>query len=206
VQFPDYGTVLWSPGSRNISRKHCDFSTYLANRAGAHSVACAEVQFPVYGTVLWSPGSRIFPGNTSILAHILPRERELCLAHAQRSSFLITEEYCGPLAVEMIPGKHCEFSTYLTKRARTHSGAWTDVKFPDYGTVLWSPGSRDFARKAAKHCDFSTYLTKRARALFGASAVVQFPDYGTVQWPPGSRNVSRKTLRFQHLSSQDGLS
>jgi hypothetical protein len=27
VQFPDYGTVLWSPGSRNDSRKHSDFST-----------------------------------------------------------------------------------------------------------------------------------------------------------------------------------
>jgi hypothetical protein len=144
-----------------VPRKHCDFKIYLAKRAGDQSGACAEVQFPDYGTVLWSPGSRNISRNTSNLAPILPRERELSLAHAQRSSFLITEQYCGPLAVEIIPGKHCDFSTYLPKRAGAHSGAWTEVKFPDYGTVLWSPGSR---------------------------------------------NISRRALRFQHLSSQDGLS
>jgi hypothetical protein len=92
----------------------------------------------------------IFPGNTAISAPILPRERELSLAHAQRSSFLITEQYCGPLIIEMIPGKHCDFRTYLRKRARAHSGAWTEVKFPDYGTVLWSPGSRNISRKALR--------------------------------------------------------
>jgi hypothetical protein len=89
-----------------------------------------------------------------------------------------------PLAVEMIPRKHCDFSTYLAKRARAHSVACAEVQFPDYGTVLWSTYSRNGSRKAGKHCDFSTYLTKRARAQFGACAEVQFPDYGTLFWAP----------------------
>jgi hypothetical protein len=93
------------------------------------------------------------------------------------------EQSCGPLSVEIFPGKHCDFRTYLAKRGRAHSGACAEGQSPDYGTMLWSPGCRNFSRKAAKHCDFNNYLTKRARALFGACAVVQFPDYGTVQWP-----------------------
>jgi hypothetical protein len=133
-----------------VPGKHCDFSTYLAKRAGAQSGACAEVQFPDYATVLWSPGSRIFQGNTAISAFILPRERQLSLVHAQMCSFLITEECSGPLAVEILPGKHCDFSTNVTKRARTQSGAWPKVKFPEYGTVLWSPVSRNISRKALR--------------------------------------------------------
>jgi hypothetical protein len=116
------------------------------------------------------------------------------------------EQSCGPLAVEFIPGKHCDFSTYLAKRARTQFGACADVQFPDYITVLWSPGSRNGSRKAGKHCDFSTYLTMRARTQFGACAEVHFPDYGTALWASGSRNDSRKTLRFQHQSCQEGES
>jgi hypothetical protein len=127
----------------------------------------------------------------------------LCLAHAQRCSFLIMEQYSGHLAVEIIPGNHCDFSTYLAKRARAQSGACAAVQFPDYGTVLFSPGSRNISRK---HCDFSTYLAKRARAQSGACAEVQFPDYGTVLWAPDSRNYSRKALRFQHLSCQESES
>jgi hypothetical protein len=95
------------------------------------------------------------------------------------------EQSCGPLEVEMVPGKHCDFSTYLAKRARAQTGACAEVKFPDYGTMLWSPGSRNFSRKVENHCDFSTYLTKRAKSQFGACAEVHFPDYGTVLWAPG---------------------
>jgi hypothetical protein len=73
----------------------------------------------------------IVPGNTAISVPILQRERELSLAHAQRSSFLIMEQCCLPLAVEMIPGKHCDFITNLAKRARAQSGACADVQFPD---------------------------------------------------------------------------
>jgi hypothetical protein len=54
------------------------------------------------------------------------------------------EQCCGHLAVEIIPGKHYDFSTYLTKRARAQSGECAEVQFPDYGTVFWSPGSRNY--------------------------------------------------------------
>jgi hypothetical protein len=59
----------------------------------------------------------IFPGNTPISANILPRDRELSLSHVQRCNFLIMEQCCSPLAVEFFPRKHCDFSTYLAKRA-----------------------------------------------------------------------------------------
>jgi hypothetical protein len=78
----------------------------------------------------------IFQGNTEISAPILPREREISLAHAQRCSFLFMEQCCAHLAVEIIPGKNCDFSMYLTKRARTQSGAFAEVSFSDYGTEL----------------------------------------------------------------------
>jgi hypothetical protein len=80
------------------------------------------------------------------------------------------------MAVEMVPGKHCDFSTYLAKRERAQSVACAEVQFPDYGTVLWSPGSSICSRKAGKHCDFSTYLTKSANAQSGEGAEIQFPD------------------------------
>jgi hypothetical protein len=69
------------------------------------------------------------------------------------------EQCCGPLAIEIFAGKYCNFSTYLAKRARAQSGACAEVQIPDYGTVLWSPGSRKGSRKTGKHCEFSTYLT-----------------------------------------------
>jgi hypothetical protein len=80
----------------------------------------------------------IFPGNTSISVHILPRDREISLAHAQRCSFLIMEESCDPLSVEFTTGKHYDFSNNLAKRARAQSCACAEVQFPDYGTVLLS--------------------------------------------------------------------
>jgi hypothetical protein len=204
VQFHDYGTEIWSPGSRNGSRKALRFQ-YLS---------CQESEISLWrmrrGAIsgLWNRAvvprqQNWFEESTAISAPILPRERELSKAHAQRSSFLIMEQRCGPLAVEMIPGKHCDFSTYIATKERTQSGACPEVQFPDYGTVLWSPGSRNGSRKAGKHCDFRSYLTKRTRAQFGACAEVQFPDYGTVMWAHGCRNNSRKALRFQHLTCQE---
>jgi hypothetical protein len=85
--------------------------------------------------------------STAISAPKLPRERELNFAHAQRCMFLIIEQCCGPLAVEIIPGKHCDFSTYLAKRARAQCGACAGVQFPEYGTVLWAHDSRNDSRK-----------------------------------------------------------
>jgi hypothetical protein len=52
------------------------------------------------------------------------------------------EQSCSPLAVEVVPEEHCDFSTYLTKRASGKFGACAEGKFPDYGTVQWAHGSR----------------------------------------------------------------
>jgi hypothetical protein len=131
-----------------IPGKHCDFITYLSKRARAQSGACAEVQFPDKGTEIWSTGSKGFQESPAISASILQRERELSLAHEPRCRFLIMEYISGPLAVEMAPGKHCDLSTYIAKRARAQSLACAELQFPDYGTELWSPGSRNYSRKA----------------------------------------------------------
>jgi hypothetical protein len=83
-------------------------------------------------------------------------------------------QWCGPLAVEMVLGKHCDFSTYLATSSIAQSGACAEVQFSYYGTVLWPlaveiiPGN---------HFVFSTYLDKKARAQPGACAEVQFSDY-----------------------------
>jgi hypothetical protein len=58
------------------------------------------------------------------------------------------EQCSGTLAVEIIPGKHCDFSTYFTKRRRAQFVACAEVQLPDYGTLLWAPGSRNVSRKA----------------------------------------------------------
>jgi hypothetical protein len=50
----------------------------------------------------------------------------------------------------MIPGKLCDFSNKLAKRAKAQSGAFAEVQFPDYGTVLWSHGSRNGSMKALR--------------------------------------------------------
>jgi hypothetical protein len=134
----------------NIPGKHWVFSNYLVKRTRTQSGACAELQFPDYGTEFGLLAIEMVPGNTAISAHFLPRERDLSLAHAQRCSFLIMEQCCGLLAVEFIPEKHCDFSSYLTKRARAQFGACAEVQLPDYGTVLWALGSRKYSRKALR--------------------------------------------------------
>jgi hypothetical protein len=131
-----------------ILGKHCDFSTYITKRARAQSLACLEVKYPDYGTVLWSPGSRNDSRKTLQFQHLSCQRARAQSAHVQRCSFLIVEQCCGPLAVEMFPGKISDFSTYLAKTASAQSGAFAEVQFPDYGSVLWSPGSRNYSRKA----------------------------------------------------------
>jgi hypothetical protein len=76
----------------------------------------------------------LFKESTAISAYILPREEELSLVHALFCSFLIMEQCSGLLSVGIVPGKLCDFSNYLEKRARAQSGAWAEVQFPDYGT------------------------------------------------------------------------
>jgi hypothetical protein len=46
------------------------------------------------------------PGNTAISALILQRERELSLAHGQWCRILIMKQRFGPLAFEIVKGKH----------------------------------------------------------------------------------------------------
>jgi hypothetical protein len=170
VQFPVYGTELWYPGSRNGSWKALCFQHLFANRARAQSGSCADVHFHDYEQYCGYLAVEIFPGkqeSTAISAPNLPRERELSLVLAQKCSFLMMEQCCDPLAVEVIPRKHCEFSTYLTKRPGAQSGACAQVKFPDYGTVFWAPGRGNIP---GKHCDFSNYLAERANAQSGACA------------------------------------
>jgi hypothetical protein len=38
---------------------------------------------------------------------------------------------CGPLALEIVPGKHCDFNTDHAKRTKAQSGARAEVKFHD---------------------------------------------------------------------------
>jgi hypothetical protein len=46
------------------------------------------------------------------------------------------EQCFWPLAIKIVPGKHCDFSNNLAKRARAQAGALAEVQFPDYGTEL----------------------------------------------------------------------
>jgi hypothetical protein len=54
-----------------------------------------------------------------------------------------------PLAVEIFPGKHCDFSTYLAKRARAQSGACAEVQILVYGTELWPLAVENFKKSTA---------------------------------------------------------
>jgi hypothetical protein len=54
------------------------------------------------------------------------------------------------MSVEIIPGKHCDFSTYLAKRAGVQSGACAELQVPDYGTELWTYDSRNGSRKTLR--------------------------------------------------------
>jgi hypothetical protein len=130
----------------------------------AHAQKC---NFLIMEQCSGSLAVKIGPGNHCDSEPILPRERELRLEHVQRCSFLIMEQSCGLLAVEIVPGKHCDFSTYLAKRARAQSGACAEVQFPDYGTALWSPGSRKYSIKALRfqhlNCKESESSDRRMR-------------------------------------------
>jgi hypothetical protein len=91
-----------------------------------------------------------FQERTEFAVPILPRLLELYLKHAQECSFLIMEQSCGQLTVELVPEKHCDISTYLAKRQRVQAFACAELKFFDYGTVLWGPGIRNRSRKALR--------------------------------------------------------
>jgi hypothetical protein len=86
VQFPDYGTELWTLAAEMFPGKHCDFSTYLAMMAKAQSGAFAEVKFPDYGTVLWSCGSRNFSRKALRIQHLSCQESESSVWRMRRGA------------------------------------------------------------------------------------------------------------------------
>jgi protein maelstrom len=53
--------------------------------------------------------------------------RNCSLSYVHRWSFRIMEECCGVLEIEIIPGKHCDFDTYLIKRAYLRSRTQSPV-------------------------------------------------------------------------------
>jgi hypothetical protein len=66
----------------------------------------------------------------------LLRELEISLEHEQRCIFLIMEQGCGSLSVEIVPRKHWDFCTYFAMRARAQSGACAELNFSEYGTEM----------------------------------------------------------------------
>jgi hypothetical protein len=80
------------------------------------------------------------------------------------------EQRDGPLAVELVPGNPCDFSTYLAKRAGAQSGACAEEQFNDYGTVLWSPFNRNASKKALpiQHLSYQERETSVWRKRRGA--------------------------------------
>jgi hypothetical protein len=71
------------------------------------------------------------------------------------------EQGCGPRAVEIVPGKHCDFITHLAKRARAQSGGWAEVQLLEYGTDLWSHCNRN----RSKNNVISALILPREREL-----------------------------------------
>jgi hypothetical protein len=156
-----------------VPGKHCDFSTYLAKRAQAQSVACAEMHFPVYGTVLWSPVSRNGSRKHCEFSTYLSESERAQSGECAEFIFLIMEQCCGPLAVEIIPGNTAISATNL-QRERELSLAHAQRSSFLIKEQCCGPLAVEII--PGKHFDFITYLAKRARAQSGACAEVQFPD------------------------------
>jgi hypothetical protein len=113
------------------------------------------------------------------------------------------EQCCGPLAVEIFPGKQESPAISAPILPREQELGLSHAQWCNFLIMEQCCGQLAVEMIPGKHRDFSTYLAKRARDQSGACAEVQFPNYGTDQWAPGSRNNSRKALRFQHLSCQE---
>jgi hypothetical protein len=113
------------------------------------------------------------------------------------------EQFSGPLAVEIFPGKQesTAISALILQRERELS--LMHVQRCTFLILEQSCGPLAVEFVPGNHCDFRTYLAKRRKAKSGACAEVQFPDYGTVLCFPGSRIFSRKALRFRNLFGQE---
>jgi hypothetical protein len=115
----------------------------------------------------------MFQENTAISAHILPREREPSPENAQKCSFLIMEQCCGPLAVEIFP-EGTAISEPILPRERELS--LEHAQRCSFLIMEQCCGPLAVEMFTGKHCDFSNYLAKIAKAQSGACAEVQFPD------------------------------
>jgi hypothetical protein len=69
--------------------------------------------------------------------------------------------YSGSRNFSRKKGKHCDFSTYLTKRAGAQFVACAELNFPDYGTVLWALAVEMFQESTA----ISALILPRGREL-----------------------------------------
>jgi hypothetical protein len=96
--------------------------------------------------------------NTAISAPILPRQREFSLANAQWCSFLISEQCCEPLAVEIIPGNTVITAPILPRERELNVEHAQRCSFL---MMEQSSGSLSVEMSPGKHCDFSTYPAKR---------------------------------------------
>jgi hypothetical protein len=141
-----------------------------------------------------------------ISASIVPRERELNLAHAQRSSFLVMEHCIVILSVEIVPGKQVSTAISATSLPRERElclahAHWCSflitlkccgpqaVELVPESTALSAPilpREREISLEHAQRCIFLIIVQRL--------------------WSPCSRNGSRKALRFQHLSCQESES
>jgi hypothetical protein len=108
---------------------------------------------------------------TAISAPILPRERELSLAHSQRFSFMIMEQCCGPLAVEIVPGKTAISAPILPRMRELSLAHAQRCSFLIMEQRYVPLAIEIFPRK---HYDFRTHFSKRARVHSGVCAEEQF--------------------------------
>jgi hypothetical protein len=180
--------------------KHCDFSTYLAKRAGAQSGACADVQFPDYGKVLWSPDNRNASKKALRFQHLSCQKSEISVWRMRRGAiFLIMEQRYGPLTVNIFQ-ESTAVSALILPRERELS-----LEHAQRCSFLINEqccGPLAVENIPGKNCDYSISLANSARAQSEHAQRCSFLIMEQI-WSPGSRNDSRKTMRFQHLSCQE---
>jgi hypothetical protein len=113
------------------------------------------------------------------------------------------ERSCGPLALEIVPGKQESTAISAPILPRERELRLALAQRCSFLIMEQCCGPLAVEMIPGKHCDFSNYLIKRARAQSGACAEVQIPVYGAEMWSPDSRNFSRKALLFQHQSCKE---
>jgi hypothetical protein len=95
-----------------------------------------------------------------ISALFLQREREFSLAHAQRCSFLIMEQFSGPLAVEIVPGKQERTAISAPNLPRERELSLSHAQRCSFLIMEQCCGTLAVEMVPGKRCDFSTKLAK----------------------------------------------